>query len=314
MLMSMLFDFEHRLGHRFPIDRFGAEMGIEQMEHAVRCTLDPLVDPVASAAVTCAEAGLPLFLLPGIGGDEPRLASLRRVLQPAVPMVALRYVAWPRLLQRPSLDFAGIVRHCVQQIEEAAPSGPVRLAGYSYGCRVAHAVAAVLIARGRVVAEPVLLLDGAMTASRLESRRGVFGSDDARYSRRERAARWAAGMLIHPGGRWALRLVAAAPGRWLAGPFGFFLRKYLAGACLDHPRPSIQPRPIELDAILFRSDDRTNGEAPGLGWTPFWRTVGILPVPGDHLTMLDPPNLAELGDFIKMALTPRTRHAAKAPS
>jgi thioesterase domain-containing protein len=243
--------------------------------------------PQADAHPALQETPL-VFLLPGIGGDEPRLAALRARLRPAIQMEVVAYPDWTWLLQVPRPGMAAIVNHVVEQIDQAAPGRAVQLAGYSYGCRLAHAVADTLMRQGRAMAGPVLLLDGPAQA---RDKSIVFGADDAAYSLRERAARWLVRQLVSPGDQGAIRLqalslVSTLPRTWLAGPFGFYLRKYLGGALLGPAAAKYQPRRLDANAVLYRSEAYSTDDH-SLGWAPYWNSVRVIDVLGDHTTMID---------------------------
>ena len=92
-----------------------------------------------------------IFLLPGMGGDEPRLVRFRMEWEGLARIVLLEYPDWTQLLDRnESMEI--LVRHFLRRIEEELPDGPVWLLGYSLGGNCAHAVALHLAGIGREVA------------------------------------------------------------------------------------------------------------------------------------------------------------------
>src|SRR5918993_1427676 len=97
-----------------------------------------------------------VFLLPGIFGDEPRLADFRAALTGRVAFELLDYPD----IDRPSTeirDFDSIVARTVQRIRSLQPSGEVHIAGYSFGGLIGFAAACRLGAEGHRVGLPALL-------------------------------------------------------------------------------------------------------------------------------------------------------------
>jgi thioesterase domain-containing protein len=69
-------------------------------------------------------------------------------------------------------------------------------------------------------------------------------------------------------------------------------------------------RQIDVPTVLFRSDD--DPDYPGdLGWRMRCSNLMIMRVPGTHLTMFDPPNLAILCDQFTSTAISRQRTVAK---
>ena len=75
----------------------------------------------------------------------------------------------------------------------------------------------------------------------------------------------------------------------------------------DHPGPVLlfrakDPHPLTttLDPRYLRTDD-------ALGWHEFCQDLEIVKVPGDHITVIDPPQVAVIADRISTALQPKPR-------
>jgi thioesterase domain-containing protein len=127
---------------------------------APECTAFDLVRLLAREPDThaAAEAPQPVFLVPGIFGDEPRLAHFRKTLSGEVQF---------ETLELPDLDcparlignIARTAARLVEQVNGLQPEGDLLLAGYSFGCLVAQDMACQLEARGRTVTF-LALLDG----------------------------------------------------------------------------------------------------------------------------------------------------------
>jgi thioesterase domain-containing protein len=305
LLLNLLFRLETALDRAIPMDRLDGAMDVAAMAGALDINagqVQPEAPPEAPH----------IFLLPGIGGDEPRVAALRATLRPAIRMEVLAYLDWRSQLQVPPPDMAALVSHLVDQIEQSAPAGAVRLAGYSYGCRMAHAVASALIQRGRTVAGPVLLLDGPARVSGRSSRPEYHARDIPNFGRLERLALWTVRQLIRPGSHLALKLVAMAPRRWWGGLFGFYLRKYLTCVLLGPAAAPYRPHRIGVDALLIRSaehgpdaaGDAAERAGPDglMGWAHCWAQLRVVDVPGNHLSMLAGEGLQAIHTEVLKAL------------
>ena len=123
------------------------------------------------------EEGLPpLFLLQDVYGDIDVYWSAAQLLTRTGPVYGLRTP-----LQRPDGTSRHIDElassHCAQ-IEKVAPTGPVRLAGYSFGGQVAFQAARLLVARGREVDHVVLIDTRPSPALMTRAERALNGVGD----------------------------------------------------------------------------------------------------------------------------------------
>ena len=102
-----------------------------------------------------------VFLVPGIGGDEPRLAHFRKALHREVSFETLEL---PDIGCSMNLvtDIAATADRLAEQILSLKPDDAILLAGYSYGGIVAQEIARQLEVRGRRVAF-LALLDGQLS-------------------------------------------------------------------------------------------------------------------------------------------------------
>ena len=102
-----------------------------------------------------------VFLVPGIGGDEPRLAQFRKALHREVSFETLEL---PDIGCSMNLltDIAATADRLAEQIISLQPDDAILLAGYSYGSIVAQETARQLEVRGRRVAF-LALLDGQLS-------------------------------------------------------------------------------------------------------------------------------------------------------
>jgi pimeloyl-ACP methyl ester carboxylesterase len=109
-----------------------------------------LVDhPLLADAFTTPIEQPAVFIFPGLGGDVRELAALRRGCASSLQCIAVQFPYWTDHARALTLD--QVVDYCVVQIESSAPTGNLRLAGYSFGGTIAYAVAEALTAAGRRV-------------------------------------------------------------------------------------------------------------------------------------------------------------------
>ena len=101
----------------------------------------------------------PVFLLPGLFGDEPKLIHLRERLAGRISFVTMKI---PDIEAPESLlsDLSAIGRIVADEIVRLRPTGPVSLAGYSFGASVALEVATQLTRANRTVGY-LCIIDGA---------------------------------------------------------------------------------------------------------------------------------------------------------
>ncbi len=259
-----------------------------------------------------------IFLIPGMGGDEPRLVRLRMEWKGGGNVIALDYPQWPQLLERDgSMD--DLLRYFLRQIEELAPEGPVWLLGYSLGGNCAHALAAYLQAAGRPVAFLGLLdaqaapsLSGILSAQLqdgLSLWQGLweFEQDIGRLLKavpQKQFTRTAALTLVRrlttPWVRPLLALVARYHSLRLPVTFGYHFHAYLNEArrvaLVNSWCRKIEqaPVPFLVPAFLFRSETHLADAPADLGWSRHLPLLRIVDLPGTHATMLDPPHLKTL--------------------
>jgi hypothetical protein len=85
-----------------------------------------------------------VFLLPGVYGFDSRLAYFSADCSHALRIIGVSYADWPEIVQ-PDVSFEKIVAGAVAFMTERAPTGPLLIAGQSYGGHVAYAAALPLL-------------------------------------------------------------------------------------------------------------------------------------------------------------------------
>ena len=95
-----------------------------------------------------ADAHKPLFFAPGLNGNAGGAKIFAEYLPENLPVYGI--TAPPR--EELSEDtIPTVAKFCVERMREVQPEGPYRLAGYSFGGRVAHQIACYLDELGQVV-------------------------------------------------------------------------------------------------------------------------------------------------------------------
>lgn len=299
-LLRFIFHLEEHCRATLPLDAFYADLRPSDFAHV----LDRCLDPAPNAP----EASLPLFLMPGMGKDEPRLVHFRAACAPALRIVPVDYGDWPEWVA-PSFDFAALLARLLLTIEAQAPDGPIFLAGYSLGGTIAYAAAAAFSAAGRSVGFlGILDTNIAQTApsrvprkqpSRRQELRDLIGAM-RRGEGADDLARIAVSRLASPRWKPVLRLAAHFRHFRLPGDIGFYLHFRLRMALLEQlvqawSAGMVAPvQPLHVPSMLFRCEAHPANTPDDLGWRERCPDITAVPVGGDHQSMFDPPNLETL--------------------
>lgn len=298
-LLRFIFHLEQQSGIALPLDAFYADL--RPSVFAQR-----LEQQWGDRPPREMNAGLTLFLLPGVGKDEPRLARFRAACAP-LRMIPIDYGDWPEWIA-PGFDLAAIIARIVAAIEAEAPDGPILLAGYSLGGKIAYAVAIALASAGRTIGF-LGILDTDISSD--EASPGMwqrFMAEARRGRGAERFAASASRFLTQLPWASPLRLAGLLCRARLPGDFGFYLHWHLrrhvlarlvrrGWARMASPLPQLRG-----PAILFRSAEHERHAADDLGWRRICPEVTTVAVAGGHGTMFDAPNLAALCAHFKAAL------------
>ena len=153
--LEFLLRLEQLSASKVPFDLFARGVKLGDVEAALERS-------DVEATSTTDDRRRRLFLFPGIFGDEPILANFRRAIEQEVVCDILEVAD----LEQPSAvlgDIGATSAILVRQILARQLTGPIALAGYSFGGFLAYQVALDLQAQGRTV-DMLCLLD-ALTAS-----------------------------------------------------------------------------------------------------------------------------------------------------
>lgn len=311
-LLLLLLHLERSCGRALSLDQFHG--GLKPAEFAL------VLDRLGEGAPPVIQDALPtVFLVPGKWGDTPLLARFRLACSKDIRIVPTSY---PDLRCLAHGDFEDIVAYLSVQIEQFAPEGTILLAGYSMGGDFAYAVAERLLKRGRRISA-LLVLD---------TDADDYNSEGAPPQRRSLAQRFSTlcrlvgnrdwgtiaevvltpAVVTRPAGLRALRFLLLFRFR-ASSHFLFQVSWHLRSMLVVFHREAwIRRAPairLGVPVVLFRSEEG----GVDLGWHARTDNLTIVPVAGDHVSMLDRGNLeglvAEFNRAVHTALERDTPHA-----
>jgi acyl-coenzyme A synthetase/AMP-(fatty) acid ligase/thioesterase domain-containing protein len=285
-LLLLVLHLERSCGRSLPLDQFHG--GLNPTEFAL--VLDRLDEGPSSAP----QDALPMvFLVPGKWGDTPLLARFRMACARSIRIVPMRY---PDLGCLARGGFEDILSHLLAQIDEFAPDGDILLAGYSLGGDFAYALADRLSKRGRRIPALLVLDTDAETydsgppperrglVRRLSTLRRLAGNRD--WGTIAEAV-LTPSLITGPMGLGVLRFVLSF-GLSANSQFLFRVSWHLRSMLVQFHRESwvrhAPPDCLDVPVVLFRSEEG----GVDLGWQARTGKLSIVPVPGNHISMLDP--------------------------
>jgi nonribosomal peptide synthetase DhbF len=244
----------------------------------------------------------PVFLLPGMGGEDLRLARFAVECDRAVRMIPITYPDWFQMVDS-HFDITALVAHAIKQIEAVAPSGPLYLAGYSMGGRLAFSIAAALSAAGRPIQFLGILDSLAMPQKSLSRKMEMLMTAVRSGTLLRFLVVQVSRRLARDKHRLIFHFLAKITRARLPVRLKYFVDRCLLEALQITVMESwgahitsMSPK-IDVPIFLFRSDERPAHVPDDLGWNMFSSNVTIVPVGGDHHTMFDPPRLAFVRDL-----------------
>ena len=287
-LLLLVLHLERLCGRSLSLDQFHG--GLKPAEFAL------VLDRLNEGPSPDIEGALPMvFLVPGKWGDTPLLARFRMACAKNIRVVPTNY---PDLGCLARGGFEDIVAHLVAQIELFAPEGPILLAGYSMGGDFVYAVADQLSKRGRrILALLVLDTDAENYSSDPPPERHGLAQRLSTLCRLVGNRDWGTiaeailtpSLVTGPAGLRALQLLLLF--RFRANShFIFRLSWHLRSMLVQFHRGSwirhAPPTRLSVPVVLFRSEEG----GVDLGWHARTEKLTIVPVPGNHVSMLDPEN------------------------
>ena len=288
----------------------GRKVGFDGM--TAQSTAADLLRRLGESPGTASENVRPLlFLVPGLLGDEPKLAQFRRALDHriAIETLPLPDLETPVRVLRSIPATAEILAEAVTRRQ---PEGDIRLAGFSFGAMVAQELACQLEASGRrVVFLAALdgLLSGDSPSVAVPSGSPSPSVTPARTSWRECVERAVFFLLM--------RTMLWEPARWVliaAGPrhdwtWSASRRRWLIGRARGLAMRRWRPRVSTAQTLLVISEDfhRYSSEQAWAGMCP---DLQVVHTPVGHHSLFDAASLAVVAPRLLEALESQRLHAA----
>ncbi|MBO0710891.1 MAG: AMP-binding protein [Acetobacteraceae bacterium] len=303
--LTFVFDLENALGRRLAIDIFDPAMRAEDMAAAIR---DSLLTP----ATTQTDNREPIFVCPGVLGDEPALAALRAEMGEAYRLVTVSYPDMAAMTAD-GFTFHDIISYALEQISAVWPPGPVRLFGYSFGGVVAFALAQRLLAAGHEIGF-LGILDTDVSHGRVghdvrfeEFRIPRLVDFLRRKNLRDNILRGVAKGMVHCDARFLLRRLTGRRGTHISAKSRYAIHgwasRYIRVAAAQRYLQSAGTDRLPRSLTLFRSAQPRPAAEPDLGWGSYAAAVKVLALPGDHQTvLLEADNRRTLAAAIREAL------------
>lgn len=257
--------------------------------------------------------GTPLFCIHGGDGGVLFYRGLADRLPKSLPFHAIESLELGNNGPISPASIGEVAKSYLREILKIQPTGPVRLAGYSYGGVVAHEIACQLAESGRAV-EFLGLFDTHNPAAPTRrygmlERLRVFWNErrDVPFGRRlgMLRARIADGIHTHRTVRREIaRATASGPGEAFSDLRRVQVREENWRAMQD-----FRPRRFAGRITLFKTN-HPNDKIEYLadyGWTEAARDgLEIVAVTGHHLDLFSPENIGTLAEALSLALTRAT--------
>lgn len=297
-------------------DEWGIDLPISELiRHSTIAQLASVVRDGAGREATPvvvlrdgAPGSRPLFLFHPFGGTVFCYLEVTRHLPEHVPVIAIEA---PGIASEDEAEVSveDMARRYVEAIRGVQQGGPYLLGGWCFGGVLAFAAAGVL----KDIGETVDLVVGIDSRAPIEQNIPDSADDATLLS-------WFARDLAVPYGKTldlpadtlrALgdgafeRILAEAsalgvlPADTDRGTLLRYFETYLAnGIALQ----TYLPAPQDIDLLLLRAIAEPTDYGPDLGWTSVTKTLDVVEVPGDHNSVMYPPNAAVVADLIATRL------------
>jgi thioesterase domain-containing protein/acyl carrier protein len=250
----------------------------------------------------------PLFCVHPFGGNVLCYVDLVRELSPDQPFYGLQAPDRPED-PVPFTTVEEIASCYIESIRRAQPQGPYRIAGWSFGGRVALEIAQQLQDLG----EEVELL--AVFDTRIDQ--GTDQGPDDELDEEFDDTKLLVQMVPAQLGLTAEALRALPEDSRVEHVYALLRREGClpAGYGLNeaqrqrevwkaHARAarSFRPRPYEGRIAIFRAADEPLNQGSALGWGRLSTRVEVYEVPGDHQTMMEQPQVRALAEALHACL------------
>ncbi|KOU67264.1 hypothetical protein ADK57_16880 [Streptomyces sp. MMG1533] len=308
-------------GIRRRLDATAPGLTAEQvLAHSTVATLAELIRPVVNGTgesvlrvlrdVQPGAQRPALFTFHPAGGPTSVYRPLVQLLPPTQPVYGFDRVDSLRTMEEKAAHYIGLIR-------ELQPQGPYHLLGWSFGGCLAYEVARRLRETDRAVGFLGLVdtilpaaLPGLESKEMLIERFGRFAEYvEKTYGRRldlpyEELAATPDEQQIDV----VMRLVAEAGLDMSPGIMEHQRTSYVDARVGERYEPQPYPghivlyRAQETQPLTTALDPRYVRSEADLGWAPLCPSLEVVPVPGDHLSLIDPPHVEVIARHLTKAL------------
>ena len=291
--LRLLLHLEEMLGRHLSTDVLARDMTPSSLCAAIERRIEGA--PETPASRDADDGRVTVFLMPGILYDELGLARFRHALRGEVRFVLISYPAWRESIAAEA-DFSAIVAHALEQIVPYCGDAPIHLAGYSFGGFVAFETAHRLTDLGYEVAF-LGLLDTRRRSQFADSSIGTRTAETVRLiaeAVRDRdigvILRAVVRLLLKLGSFRALNAVAALSDKLGGGRAA----PHLLYALRSYSLRRWHPGRLAIPTFFFRSEENPSDQPYDCGWGRLCAPLTIVPVPGEHHSMLAPEHTEQL--------------------
>ena len=250
-----------------------------------------------------------VVLLPGLDGDNSRMAAFRTHFAPEYHFLVPTYPQWPDIVSRDE-SFTRIIDQVVMQVIPQLDVQPIMLVGYSFGGLIAHEVAGRLCELGFRISLVAILDTDIMQGPLHPAEATLHGRKRGTFTRDVRVAGFAYAVGVRTAFHLAsvfkrslfLRLLAARYRRRLPLPseVAVPLDDWMTRWAREVAARRWKPRRLATTTIVFRCKQQASAVAlPDLGWGRYTNVVAVKEVGGSHFSMISSAHAGRLAHAVQ---------------
>ncbi len=311
--VKMMAQLEQKTGQKIPLSSLLENATVRRLA-ALVADEERVAKAASSSLVPIRKEGrkTPLFLVHGAGLHVLMFQTLAEHMDADQPLYALQARGMDG--QQDPLDkMEEIAAHYIEEILAAVPDGPYALAGYSFGGLIAFEMAKQLKARGKKV-DMLAMFDTIIHQS-------ITGENTSysyykKLSNLGKKVAWNLSTLAKdpiPNLKYKSHILKRRYQRWVGSNQGdhntLQEANAIYGGAVDQANKrafdqyTITPYEGEIHLFKAKSQRFYLDDFQYLGWQPYaLEGIVLHQVPGDHLTLFDPPHGAEFAKILQKSL------------
>lgn len=321
LALRLLTHIKQNFGVNLPLATLFQSPTIEELATRLTQPLPSINNTDSSNLVPLQSNGnrQPLFCVPGVGGNVIYLYDLARFMGAQRPIYGLPSIGLDGETP-PLTTIEAIAAHNIRAIQSVQPEGPYLLAGHSFGGTVIFEMAQQLLRAGHQVARLMIFDMSAPTP--------CAGSDKSAWRDAEWLLSLAQSIGIRTETSFEEKLLQLEPEaqllrfkeeleamNFLPANSGLdqvrnWLRVYKTNSMINYYPHAVIPAPITLfraeeqeQSTMPSAKEKTFGDSAAWVWDRFAKgPVEVVTVPGNHTTMMKPPNVQVLAERLKECL------------